>query len=172
VFARTYPPGILLPSTERSWARVMCCGTTPTTVSWRWATPTVRTCLPSHAYLSSSTALHAHPPTHTLTGPSPTLACADVSVDVPAGCVTLWSPNMSTSLVKMLCHGGPVRALAFDAEGRYMATTGMDSRLKVRGRSFGTRVWAATSPRRLLCAGVGRADVSHGSRLLHDVPRC
>ena len=47
------------------------------------------------------------------------------------GTVTLWSPNMSTALVKMLCHRGPVRALAVDREGRYMASTGQDSRMNI-----------------------------------------
>jgi hypothetical protein len=35
------------------------------------------------------------------------------------GTVTLWSPTMSTPLVKMLCHGGPVRAIAIDNSGLY-----------------------------------------------------
>lgn len=49
-----------------------------------------------------------------------------------AGCVTLWTPNMSTAVVKLLCHHGPVKALAFDLEGRYMVTTGADARMKAR----------------------------------------
>ena len=46
------------------------------------------------------------------------------------GTVTLWSPNMGHSLVKMLCHRGPVRSLAVDTSGRYMATCGADSQVK------------------------------------------
>jgi len=46
------------------------------------------------------------------------------------GTVTLWSPNMGHSLVKMLCHRGPVRSLAVDLTGRYMATCGADSQVK------------------------------------------
>ena len=38
---------------------------------------------------------------------------------------------MSTPLVRMLCHRGPVSALAVDPEGRYMASSGLDGRLKV-----------------------------------------
>ena len=34
------------------------------------------------------------------------------------GTVTLWSPNMSTPLVKMLTHKGPVMSLAVDNTGR------------------------------------------------------
>jgi U3 small nucleolar RNA-associated protein 7 len=47
------------------------------------------------------------------------------------GTVTLWSPNMSTPLVKMFTHHGPVRSLAIDREGRYMVTAGADHRVKI-----------------------------------------
>jgi U3 small nucleolar RNA-associated protein 7 len=47
------------------------------------------------------------------------------------GCVTMWSPNVSTPLVKMLCHKGPVRALDVDKGGNYMVTAGMDCQVKV-----------------------------------------
>lgn len=47
------------------------------------------------------------------------------------GTVTLWSPNMGHPLVKMLTHRGPVRSLAVDGNGRYMATAGADSQVKV-----------------------------------------
>lgn len=40
------------------------------------------------------------------------------------GVVTLWTPNITTPVVKMLCHRGAVNALAFDASGRYMVTAG------------------------------------------------
>jgi len=43
------------------------------------------------------------------------------------GTVSLWSPNMGHPLVKVLCHRGPVRSLAIDTNGRYMATAGADS---------------------------------------------
>lgn len=36
------------------------------------------------------------------------------------GIVTLWSPTCSTPLVKMLCHRGPVKALAIDRSGKYV----------------------------------------------------
>jgi len=35
------------------------------------------------------------------------------------GIVTMWTPNLSTPVVKMLTHRGPVTALAVDAGGRY-----------------------------------------------------
>ena len=47
------------------------------------------------------------------------------------GTVTLWSPTMSTPLVKMQCHRGPVKALAIDRGGYYMATSGLDGQMKI-----------------------------------------
>ena len=47
------------------------------------------------------------------------------------GTVTLWSPNATTPLVKLLTHRGPVRSLAIDREGRYMVTAGHDMRMSV-----------------------------------------
>jgi U3 small nucleolar RNA-associated protein 7 len=47
------------------------------------------------------------------------------------GTVSLWSPNSSTPLVKMLAHRGPVRSLAIDREGRYMVSGGQDMRMAV-----------------------------------------
>jgi len=47
------------------------------------------------------------------------------------GTVTLWSPNMSTPLVKMLTHYGPVHSLAIDREGKYMASSGADHKVKI-----------------------------------------
>ncbi|TKA32893.1 hypothetical protein B0A50_01119 [Salinomyces thailandicus] len=47
------------------------------------------------------------------------------------GTVSLWSPNSTTPLVKMLCHRGPVRSLAMDREGRYMVSTGQDAKMAV-----------------------------------------
>lgn len=47
------------------------------------------------------------------------------------GTVTLWSPNSSQPHVKMLCHKGPVQSLAVDPSGRYMATAGLDGKLKI-----------------------------------------
>jgi U3 small nucleolar RNA-associated protein 7 len=38
---------------------------------------------------------------------------------------------MTTPLVKMLCHEGPVRSIACDKLGQYMATSGNDGHVKV-----------------------------------------
>lgn len=48
-----------------------------------------------------------------------------------AGTVTLWSPTVKKPLVKMLTHKAPVRALAIDSTGNYLATSGVDKRVKV-----------------------------------------
>jgi U3 small nucleolar RNA-associated protein 7 len=34
------------------------------------------------------------------------------------GVVTMWSPNMSTPLVKLLCHKGPILSMAVDQGGQ------------------------------------------------------
>ncbi|ORX49851.1 BING4CT-domain-containing protein [Hesseltinella vesiculosa] len=47
------------------------------------------------------------------------------------GTVTMWAPTMTTPLVKMLCHKARVTAMAVDPSGRYMATAGLDNKLKV-----------------------------------------
>lgn len=47
------------------------------------------------------------------------------------GTVSLWSPNSTTPLVKLLPHRGPVRSLAMDREGRYMVSTGQDMKMAV-----------------------------------------
>jgi U3 small nucleolar RNA-associated protein 7 len=47
------------------------------------------------------------------------------------GTVTLWSPNLTTPLVKILAHRGPVRAMAIDREGRYMVSAGQDMKMGV-----------------------------------------
>lgn len=47
------------------------------------------------------------------------------------GTVTLWSPNSSEPLVKLLAHKGPIRSLAVDREGRYMVSAGQDKKMAV-----------------------------------------
>ncbi|EDO36936.1 predicted protein, partial [Nematostella vectensis] len=47
------------------------------------------------------------------------------------GTVTMWSPSSPDPLVKMLCHRGPVQAIAIDKQGLYMATTGLDGQMKM-----------------------------------------
>lgn len=47
------------------------------------------------------------------------------------GTVTLWSPNLSTPHVRMLCHTAPLSAAAVDGAGRHMVTSALDGRMKV-----------------------------------------
>ena len=56
---------------------------------------------------------------------------AVVHVGHANGTVTLWSPAMSTPLAKLLATKGPVRALAVDRGGYYLAAAGADSQMKV-----------------------------------------
>ncbi|ESW16296.1 hypothetical protein PHAVU_007G144800 [Phaseolus vulgaris] len=54
-----------------------------------------------------------------------------VSLGHSAGTVTMWKPTSSAPLVKMLCHHGPVSALAFHSNGHLMATAGKDKKVKL-----------------------------------------
>ena len=47
------------------------------------------------------------------------------------GTLTMYSPNSTSPLVKILAHKGPVRASAVDREGRYMVTAGQDMKMSV-----------------------------------------
>jgi len=72
---------------------------------------------------------------HTKLGP-PVSLCqnpwnAILHVGQQNGSITLWSPNSSEPLVKLLVHRGPVRALAVDREGRYMVSAGQDKQMAV-----------------------------------------
>jgi hypothetical protein len=49
------------------------------------------------------------------------------------GSMTMWTPNITTPVVKMLCHRGPITALAVDAGGHHMVTAGADQQVKVGG---------------------------------------
>uniref|UniRef100_A0A8C0G2K5 WD repeat domain 46 n=1 Tax=Chelonoidis abingdonii TaxID=106734 RepID=A0A8C0G2K5_CHEAB len=53
------------------------------------------------------------------------------SCSLLCGTVTLWSPNVKEPLVRMLCHQGGVRAVAVDSSGTYMATSGLDRKLRI-----------------------------------------
>ncbi|XP_074021186.1 LOW QUALITY PROTEIN: WD repeat-containing protein 46 [Numenius arquata] len=55
------------------------------------------------------------------------------------GTVTLWSPSVPEPLARVLCHRGALRALAVDPTGTYMATAGLDRKLRV----FDLRTWRA-----------------------------
>ncbi|KAG4997922.1 hypothetical protein JHK82_028698 [Glycine max] len=54
-----------------------------------------------------------------------------VSLGHSGGTVTMWKPTSASPLVKMLCHHGPVSALAFHSNGLLMATAGKDKKIKL-----------------------------------------
>lgn len=56
---------------------------------------------------------------------------AVVHLGHPNGVVSLWTPNMKEPAAKILCHASCLRDVAVDISGNYMATTGMDRRLKI-----------------------------------------
>lgn len=47
------------------------------------------------------------------------------------GTVTMWCPTMNKPLVKLQTNRGPVRDLAVDREGKYMAVSGADKKIKI-----------------------------------------
>ena len=47
------------------------------------------------------------------------------------GTVTMWTPNMKEPAAKLLAHRQPVRAVAVDGSGTYLATAGVDRSLKI-----------------------------------------
>ncbi|KAJ7363775.1 BING4CT-domain-containing protein [Mycena albidolilacea] len=64
------------------------------------------------------------------------------------GCVTLWTPNLPHPAVQLLAHLGPVASVSVDPSsgGRYMATAGRDSTVKVwdcRNWKGAVREWSA-----------------------------
>jgi U3 small nucleolar RNA-associated protein 7 len=46
------------------------------------------------------------------------------------GTVNLWSPTVSSPLVKMFVHRGPVKSMSIDSSGNYLATSGTDGLLR------------------------------------------
>lgn len=54
-----------------------------------------------------------------------------VALGHSSGTVTMWKPASSAPLVKMLCHHGPLSALAFHSNGHLMATAGKDKKIKL-----------------------------------------
>lgn len=48
-----------------------------------------------------------------------------------SGTLSMWKPTSAAPLVKVLCHQGPITAMAFHPNGHLMATAGMDKKLKL-----------------------------------------
>eukprot|EP00246_Nothoceros_aenigmaticus_P012637 TRINITY_DN4022_c0_g2_i2.p1 TRINITY_DN4022_c0_g2~~TRINITY_DN4022_c0_g2_i2.p1 ORF type:complete len:431 (-),score=53.47 TRINITY_DN4022_c0_g2_i2:1544-2728(-) len=82
------------------------------------------------------------------------------------GTVTMWSPNLGSPLVTMLCHKGPVTALAFNLEGQQMATAGYDGKVKVwdvRKYTVLHSYFSPTTPKSLEISQRGMLAVGSGS---------
>ncbi|KFM78804.1 WD repeat-containing protein 46, partial [Stegodyphus mimosarum] len=56
---------------------------------------------------------------------------AVVATGHPNGSVSMWSPNVDKPLIRMLCHAHPIRSIAIDSKGLYMATASMDRSMKI-----------------------------------------
>lgn len=84
------------------------------------------------------------------------------------GTVTMWSPNMSTPLVSILCHRGPVTTVAYDLAGVHMVTGGMDGQVKVwdvrKYLPLHTYI-APTTPKALEISQRGLIAVGCGSKI-------
>lgn len=81
------------------------------------------------------------------------------------GTVTLWAPNMKDPLVKMLCHRGPVQAIAIDNKGHYMATSGLDGQMKIWDVRTYKQLQAYYTPTPASCLAIsqrGLLAVGHG----------
>jgi U3 small nucleolar RNA-associated protein 7 len=76
------------------------------------------------------------------------------------GCVSMFSPNTSEPLAKILCHKGNVSSMAFDRRGFYMATAGTDGLWKVWDLRTYKMVHDYFAP-----ATVSHLDISHGGLL-------
>ncbi|XXQ33869.1 BING4 C-terminal domain-containing protein [Plasmodiophora brassicae] len=85
-------------------------------------------------------------------GPSDVLAHnptnAVVHVGHSKGVVTLWTPNITTPVVTMLCHKGPVQAVAIGRDGYTMATSGSEGRVAIWDlRTYGlVKEWRTFAP--------------------------
>eukprot|EP00359_Climacostomum_virens_P006747 CAMPEP_0204913120 /NCGR_PEP_ID=MMETSP1397-20131031/11124_1 /ASSEMBLY_ACC=CAM_ASM_000891 /TAXON_ID=49980 /ORGANISM="Climacostomum Climacostomum virens, Strain Stock W-24" /LENGTH=472 /DNA_ID=CAMNT_0052084309 /DNA_START=153 /DNA_END=1571 /DNA_ORIENTATION=- len=56
---------------------------------------------------------------------------AVVNVADSRGVVSMWAPSIGKPLARLVCHNGPVNAIAIDKRGLYLATAGSDMKLKV-----------------------------------------
>ncbi|KAJ7370137.1 WD repeat-containing protein 46 [Desmophyllum pertusum] len=84
------------------------------------------------------------------------------------GTVTMWAPSMKDPLVKMLCHRGPVQAIAIDNKGYYMATSGLDGQMKIWDVRTYKQLQAYYTPTPASCLAIsqrGLLAVGHGPHI-------
>ena len=81
------------------------------------------------------------------------------------GCVSLWSPSVTTPLVKLQCHRGPLTSLAVDPAGQHLFTAAMDATVKVL-HLLSLPVYLSLS------AGVGSEDTPTSPDIHHAATSC
>ncbi|WOL18091.1 putative U3 small nucleolar RNA-associated protein 7 [Canna indica] len=82
------------------------------------------------------------------------------------GKVTMWKPTSVKPLVTMLCHHGPVTAIAFHRGGQLMATAGMDRKIKLWDlRKFGVLHTYHGHARTLDFSQKGLLAIGNGSQI-------
>ncbi|KAL7078344.1 hypothetical protein ACQ4LE_001944 [Meloidogyne hapla] len=47
------------------------------------------------------------------------------------GIITMWSPNSQKPLIEMFAHKGPILGISINQNGNYMATSGLDNKLRI-----------------------------------------
>ena len=76
------------------------------------------------------------------------------------GGVSLWSPNMGSSLVDMLCHpSSPVKSISILNNGNYMVTTATDSRMKVWDLRKYEEVYDYFTPGPAYCSSISQKNL-------------
>jgi len=93
---------------------------------------------------------------------------AMINVGDNRGCVSMYSPNTSAPLAKILCHKGSVNSVSFDARGFYMATAGSDGLWKVwdlRTYKLLNDYFSPTAPSKIDISQSGLLALSYGSRM-------
>ncbi|KAF3330500.1 putative U3 small nucleolar RNA-associated protein 7 [Carex littledalei] len=54
-----------------------------------------------------------------------------ISLGHSGGKLTMWKPTSGKPLITMLCHQGPITALAYHPSGNLVATAGLDKKIKI-----------------------------------------
>jgi WD40 repeat protein len=77
--------------------------------------------------------------------------CGNILVGTDMGCLMSLNTHSSEEAVLMCTHNGPVTALAFDAAGTVMASTGADGTFRVWDYSLGLQVCIAAITGHICC---------------------
>ena len=85
------------------------------------------------------------------------------------GVVSMFSPNTSQPLVKMLCHKSAVLSLAIQRDGHYMVTTGNDGLMKVWDLRTYKKIYDYWTPKQAKTIDISQRNllaVSNGNLLM------